>query len=144
MVYTAFVWREGTQWLAEFPDCPGCQTFTDSREELADMAHEALEGWLEAHMDGGEVPEVPKQHRASRGRALLRVEVPLALAVAVQIRQARAQAGLTQGQLAKKTGVSQQQIAKLERPGENPSVGTLAKVAKALGRSLDIEFRAAG
>jgi transcriptional regulator with XRE-family HTH domain len=40
--------------------------------------------------------------------------------------------------------VSQQQIAKLERPGENPTIGTLAKIAKALDRSLDVGFRATG
>jgi len=36
--------------------------------------------------------------------------------------------------------VSQQQIAKLERPGENPTIETIAKIAKALGVYLDVEL----
>ena len=27
MHYDAFLWTEGKRVLAEFPDCPGCQTF---------------------------------------------------------------------------------------------------------------------
>jgi transcriptional regulator with XRE-family HTH domain len=37
-------------------------------------------------------------------------------------------------------GVSQQQIAKLENPDENPSLETLAKVARALGLEVNIGF----
>jgi transcriptional regulator with XRE-family HTH domain len=39
---------------------------------------------------------------------------------------------------AKRAGVSQQQIAKLENPRSNPSVGTVAKVCRALGVPLDV------
>jgi predicted transcriptional regulator len=65
------------------------------------------------------------------------------LAVAVQLRQARVHVGLTQAQLAKRAGVSQQQIAKLERPGANPTISTLKGVAAALERELDVEVVAA-
>ena len=69
--------------------------------------------------------------------------VPPALAVALQVRRLRDEQGLTQAALAARVGVSQQQIAKLERPGGNPSVGTLAKVAAALGCQIVVEFAAA-
>jgi transcriptional regulator with XRE-family HTH domain len=36
--------------------------------------------------------------------------------------------------------VSQQQIAKLERPGANPSMTTLRKIADALGVRLEMEL----
>jgi predicted RNase H-like HicB family nuclease len=66
MDYVANVHREGTQWVAEFPDAPGCQTFADSKEELRAAAQEALEGWLEAHLAARQVPP-PVQIREATG-----------------------------------------------------------------------------
>jgi transcriptional regulator with XRE-family HTH domain len=60
------------------------------------------------------------------------------LAAALQIRWARRDAGLSQTELGKLAGVSQQQIAKLESPDENPSLETLSKVARALGLEVSV------
>ncbi|HEY3356505.1 MAG TPA: type II toxin-antitoxin system HicB family antitoxin [Polyangia bacterium] len=140
MEYTAYVSREGRQWLAEFPDCPGCQTFTDSADALPAAAKEALEGWLEAHLVHGEAPPQPKTHRrAPAGHKLARARIDPALAVVLQIRWARATAGLTQAELARRAGVTQQQVAKFERPG-NPTVGTIEKLARALGVTLELSL----
>jgi predicted RNase H-like HicB family nuclease/DNA-binding XRE family transcriptional regulator len=141
MEYMAYVSREGKHWLAEFPDCPGCQTFADSGDKLPAVAQEALEGWLEAHLVDGEAPPEPKVHRrAPAGSKLAPIRVDPALAVALQVRWARGKVGMSQGELARRAGVSQQQIAKLERPGENPTIGTLKKIAKALGVNVDVEL----
>lgn len=139
MYYAAYVHREGKHWLAEFPDAPGCQTFADSADELHGAAKEALEGWLEAHLVGGEAPTRPRvRHRAAAGRKLLRVHVDPQLATAVHLRWARLEAGLSQAELAKRVGVSQQQIAKLENPDENPTLRTVVKVLDVLGLELEI------
>ncbi len=139
MEYIAYVSREGKHWLAEFPDCPGCQTFADSDKSVSAAAEEALEGWLESHLVDGEVPPEPRsRRRAPGGSKLARVRVNPALAIALQVRWERSKQGLTQGALAKRAGVAQQQIAKLERPGENPTIGTIAKIAKALGVNVDV------
>jgi DNA-binding XRE family transcriptional regulator/predicted RNase H-like HicB family nuclease len=139
MHYDAFVRREGKHVLAEFPDCPGCQTFADSGDELAGAAKEALEGWLEAHLVGRQVPPRPGEHsRAPVGAKLARVPVRAGLAAALGVRWARHDAGLTQAELGKRAGVTQQQIAKVEDPDENPSLETLEKIAHALGRGVDV------
>ncbi len=144
MHYAAYVHREGKRWLAEFPDAPGCQTFAGSEARLRGAAKEALEGWLETHLLGGEAPERPRvRRRAPGGRKLVRVHVDPLLATAVHLRWARQDAGLSQAQLAKRVGVSQQQIAKLENPDENPTLRTLDKVVKALGLELEISISAA-
>jgi len=52
------------------------------------------------------------------------------------LREARRDAGLTQAQVARRAGVSQGAIAQLERPGSNPTVGTLDSVLRATGRRL--------
>jgi len=140
MKYLAKLTKEGRYLLVEFPDAPGCQTFAETEAELHEMAKEALEGWLEAHLVDGEAPPRPKRRRKTVDT--WQVEVSPALSVAVQIRWARQDAGLSQQELARRIGVSQQQIAKLEQPTSNPSLGTLSKIAEALGVHVDVEFAA--
>ena len=140
MHYVVYISKEGRHTLAEFPDCPGCQTFSDG-EDLAEVAREALEGWLEAHLVDGQVPPRPVEHTgAPAGKSVARVSIRPGLAAALEIRWARSDAGLTQGALGKLAGVTQQQIAKLENPDENPSLETLAKVARALGLEVNVGF----
>lgn len=52
------------------------------------------------------------------------------------IRNARREAQMTQAELARRLGVSQPAVAKLERPGANPTVETLERVLSATGHRL--------
>lgn len=70
------------------------------------------------------------------------IPVSPSLAVRIQLRLARHRAGLSQGALAKKVGVSQQQIAALEAPDANLTLSTLLKVAEALGHDVEIGISA--
>ena len=98
---------------------------------------------LEAHLVDGEVPPAPATHnKAPAGHKLAPIRIDPGLAVALQIRWARARAKLSQTELAKRAGVKQQQIARLERPGENPTIGTIKKIAEALHVHVDIELTA--
>ena len=54
---------------------------------------------------------------------------------------ARAEAGISQKQLAVLTGIDQSDISKIERGVANPSVGTLDRIAKALGGQLSISIK---
>lgn len=60
---------------------------------------------------------------------------------ATLLRSARHKAGLTQGQLASRLGISQAAISKLERPGANPTFETLAAALRATGHELAIEAK---
>jgi len=139
MDYTAKVTKEGKYRLVEFPDCPGCQTFGEPGDDLTALASGALAGWLEAHLSRDEAPPRPKKRRAIPG-SLLAVEVPPTLAIRLMLRWAREDAHLSQAELAKRIGVSQQALAKLEGPRANPTIGTLTAVARGLGRRLSIEL----
>lgn len=55
--------------------------------------------------------------------------------------KARNAAGLTQQQLSAKAGIDQAILSKIETGKANPSIGTLQKVAKGLGKKLHIEFK---
>jgi transcriptional regulator with XRE-family HTH domain len=54
------------------------------------------------------------------------------------LKDARRQAGLTQVELARRLGVSQAAVAKLERPGANPTVETLDDALWETGHRLTL------
>lgn len=56
---------------------------------------------------------------------------------------ARKRTGLTQQQLAEKTGISQSDISKFETGGGNPSIKTLQRLATGMGMILHVEFKPA-
>ncbi len=60
--------------------------------------------------------------------------------VAANLINARDHAGLTQKQLADRTGIHQSDICKIERGLANPSISTLQRLAHGLGMSLQIQF----
>lgn len=140
MRYPATISEDSGAFVVLFPSCPGCQTQADSRDEIAPMAQEALEGWLESTLAAGQAPPQPKTARAPRGSKLLWVEVPAQLAVKIELRWTRERAGLTQAQLARRAGVSQQQIVELEQPDSKPTLHTLERVARALGTHLELHL----
>ncbi len=133
MEYIARIETEGTTVLVSFPDCPGCLTEGDSMEEALASAHEALAGWLETQLQEGDLP--PRPSFSGKGVA---ISVPAALGLKLELRWARAEAGLTQTELAKRIGVTQQMIAKLEHPDYEPSLSKVELVAHALGLDLKV------
>jgi DNA-binding XRE family transcriptional regulator/predicted RNase H-like HicB family nuclease len=142
--YAAVVRKEKRALLAEFPDCPGCQTFAEPGQDIAMIAGEALEGWLDAHLREGEIP--PRPSRAPKnpqGLQVLWVEVPARLAIKLYLRWARQDEGLTQAELARQAGISPQMLSKLEDPDHNPTLESLEKVARALGVRLRVSLERA-
>jgi DNA-binding XRE family transcriptional regulator len=66
----------------------------------------------------------------------------LNLYIAGAIYQLRTQAGLTQAQLAKKAGIPQPFVARIENPEskKRPTLDTLAKIAHAFDKQIMIEI----
>ena len=64
-------------------------------------------------------------------------------ALATALIKARADAGLTQAELARRMGTTQSAIARLEGGKAHPSTATLAKLAKATGTKLRVSFERA-
>ena len=143
MRYTALLTKEGRNTLVDFPGCPGCQTFAEPGDDTGGRAAEALTGWLEAHLVGGQAPPEPKPMRRSTAARSIEVPVPAKLAVKLQLRWARKRAGLTQAELARRAGLSQPAVARLEDPDYNPTLDMLERVAAALGARLEVALSAA-
>ena len=144
MEYIARLATDRSRTIITFPDCPGCETFVEPAEDIESIAREALEGWLEAHLKEGVAPPMPDPLRKSRGARsteVVSVAIDPTLALRLELRWARQERGLSQGQLAKLTGVTRQQISQLESPDTNPTLATLHKVASALGMDVQITLR---
>jgi HTH-type transcriptional regulator/antitoxin HipB len=57
------------------------------------------------------------------------------------LRQAREEAGLTQEELADRVGTQKTAISRIENHAEDIKLSTIQKVAKALGKNLEISLR---
>lgn len=62
------------------------------------------------------------------------------LEIAVAMVRLRDELGLSQKQLAAKSGKPQSTIARIENGTLNPSVGLLAEIAASVGKTLDVKF----
>ena len=62
--------------------------------------------------------------------------------VAIQLARLRKESGLSQKELARRVGTSQQQISRLESPGyEGHSLSMLRRVTEALGGSVRVQIQ---
>lgn len=59
----------------------------------------------------------------------------------MMIRDARREAGLTQTSLASRMGVPQSVVARLERPGSNPTWDTISRALAACGQEINVQRR---
>lgn len=61
--------------------------------------------------------------------------------VAMQIVEARQKANMTQGELARQIGDRQQNVSRIESGEQNVTIGTLNKIAKAVGGQLVVRIK---
>ena len=87
----------------------------------------------------------PRRPSAGRGaEAFARYQrARTSIMVGSAVRAARRRAGLSQVELAERTGMTQPAIARLERGLVSPTVMTLDRVARALGTELVVDFEPA-
>ncbi|MHB9146141.1 MAG: helix-turn-helix domain-containing protein [Symbiobacteriia bacterium] len=136
VVYPFEMQQEGGSFLIRgLPPLDNVTTYGETEAQALAAAQEALSGVLEVMLEDGEV--IPDPRVAMGGNVHL-VEPFPQVAIPILLRKLRESAGLTQEELAGRLRVSYQAVQKLERPGANPTVATLHRVTKALGRRLDV------
>lgn len=74
------------------------------------------------------------------GKTIRRVKPAPNVEIGEEVSYERACRDMSQAEMAKLSGIDQSDISKIERGVANPSVGTLKKIAKALGKELKITF----
>jgi transcriptional regulator with XRE-family HTH domain len=57
---------------------------------------------------------------------------------ATLVRATRLRAGITQAELGRRLGMSQAAVARMERPGANPTIATLDRLMHATGHRLEL------
>lgn len=135
-VYQCRIIEENGIFGAEFPDLPSITTVGRSKEEAIAMAEEALNAALAVDVARG-LPLL--QPRTGSEPDL--VPIPLAphVLIAWELRQSRGSA--SQAEIASRLGLSYQAYQRLENPLKaNPSIKTLEKAARALGKRLQIRL----
>lgn len=91
-----------------------------------------FQSYLEQALRKVEISKEPKQEEIE--------QYDIYAEIAEMIIAARNEQGVTQGQLAKITGVSQANISKFETGSSRPNILTLKKIADGLGKRLVIAF----
>jgi len=118
-----------------FPDFPNIITVGKDRDEAIAMAHEALNAALACDVSRG-LP-LPEPSPAKKGWHP--VDVLPHILVAWQIRKLRGK--LSQSEIAERMGLSYQAYQRLENPIKgNPTIKTLERVARVMGKQLSIEL----
>ena len=136
--YQAKIQKEKGAYSVVFPDLPGCCSMGSNLQEAKKMAVDALSLYLEEarNLDW----ELPKAKYRKSGNYYWIQPYP-EIAIALLIKQARLKHGLTQAELAKRMGITTQQVQKLETPGKsNPTLKTLAALSETLNENLKIQL----
>ena len=136
MKYFALIKKEKDgSYFVEFPELRGCFTEGKSLKEAKLNASEALNLWLSVAISERNF-NIPNP-KVRKGENYYPIDVELQIALAIVLKKTRKMKKLSQAQVARKLGITQQTYAKFELPLKtNPSLATLQKLAKA----LDIEF----
>lgn len=136
--YQAKIKKDGKAYSVEFPDLPGCLSMGTTLDEAKEMAADALSLYLEEARDPKwEVPK-PKNRK---GKDYFWIQPDTTVGIPLLLRQKRLESGFSQSQLAKKLGMTTQQLQKLETPGKsNPTVKTLSKISEILNTNLEINL----
>lgn len=121
-------------YLVDFPELKGCFTEGKTLIKAKENASEALNGWLASCCDRNlNIPD-PKQRR---GKNFYPIMVDFQISLAIVLKRKRKQKRLSQAQIAKKLGMTQQTYAKLEASLKtNLSPMTLQESLKALNIKL--------
>ncbi len=86
------------------------------------------------------LPDLIAKNMADPAFAAAYAEADAEFAVIEAMIRARAEAGLTQEALAERMGTTQSAVARLEGGRVSPTVETLRKYAKAVGKRLKVEM----
>lgn len=85
-------------------------------------------------------PEDYRRYAEGLARVKAEIEAELLAEAGQEIRKIRQRKKMTQDVLAKRIGTAKSNISRLENGDQNVTIGYLAKVANALGKSLQIRI----
>ena len=123
-------------FIASFRDIPEALTEAPTRDEVLDLSADALLVALGFYVESGRAvpsPSVPKP-----GEVL--VDVPPSAAAKVLLLNAMVEKGVRPAELARRLGVSRQEVHRLTRLRHATKIDGVAKALSALGYRLELSL----
>jgi antitoxin HicB len=140
MKYPAKYKKDGKFLTIKFIDLPNAVTQGETMEELMRNAQDVLSLILGYRLE--ENKEIPMPSTKARGKNVVYVEPYPEIILPLEIRKIRNELGKSQSEIAEKMKVPYQTYQRWERAQKfNPTIKTLERVAKALGKQLVIELK---
>lgn len=117
----------------------GPVTCGDDLEDARRMASGLVDAWIDIHLSEGRAIPVPGALPDCKGWEWVRPSMPVLFAL--ELRELRKQAGISQAEAARRLGIKQPSYASLEDPGKaNPTLKTLERLSRVFGVELQLEF----
>jgi antitoxin HicB len=140
MYFAKLTKQKDKKYLVEFPELDGCFTEGDNLEQALFNAEEVLGGWLASLCDHNlNIPEF----KIYKGKSHHPIPVNVNIEFVINLRKLRKKKKMSQSQVAKKLGITQQAYARLETPYKsNPSLSTIDKISKAFDVVLELKLAA--
>jgi predicted RNase H-like HicB family nuclease len=135
VLYVARITRTAKLWKMDFPDVRGCSIVGATEADVMAEAKRALSDHLRGQLLAGPGVAPPRSYRGP-GPA---VEVDGAVALAIQLRDARTDAYLSSADLAERAGVSLQIVDALEAALTVATLDRVLPIARVLGLRPVIE-----
>jgi antitoxin HicB len=137
--YPGIVHNDPDGLWVEFPGLEISGTQGEDMEDLIWMAEDCLGGYLQLLIEEGrEIPEPLEIEREN----VVWINVPPDVSIPIMLKKHRQELNLTQGELAERIPAPYQTIQKIERGKNIPSLKTLNRIARALGKHLILEISA--
>src|SRR5574344_26720 len=124
-------------FVVSFPDLPNVNAFGATKKEALKMAEEALNGSLEVYLDRGMTLIEPRT-MPDEDSGLFAIDVKPELEIAYKLFEARRR--MKKADVARRAGISPQAYQRFKKKKNSPTVATLYKLAKAMGKRLEISL----
>jgi antitoxin HicB len=132
--YPIRITREGSAFLAQFPDVPIAHTFGDSKEECLQNALEALETAFIAVMS--DRSDIPEPSRVKRG--MESVSLPALTEAKISLYREMVAADLRKAELARRLGWHKPQVDRLLDLRHDSRLDQIEQAFAALGKRVTI------
>lgn len=136
--YPAKIEKEDDGYTVFFRDLPNTFTYGETYEEALMYAEEVLEAMLESMLDNEFEFNLPSNKKEDE----VDIPIPAYIVFSMLIRAYRIENEMTQTELAKNLGVSQQQITKMEKPNKNRKLETVSNLLEKFGYEIEIKKKA--
>lgn len=137
LIFPVVVERDGRGYFAHFPDVPEAMTSAASREEVLDMARDALETAIEFYFEDRR--QVPTPSKVAPGQDS--IELPASLSAKVLLLNEMISQSISPSELARRLGTSPQSVQRIIDIDHATKIDTIEEAFQALGRRLDLRVK---